>query len=112
ELGVFFQYAMGRELYNNSNEAFYRNGESQSNSLLRAYDLRWQEPGQITAFPRPIDGGTEELAASMSLSSSRYLEDASYIRFKQLSLNYRIPSKYVRKLKLSSVEVYAQATNL
>ncbi|SFB83165.1 TonB-linked outer membrane protein, SusC/RagA family [Parapedobacter composti] len=112
EFGIFFQYDMGRELYNNSNGPFYRNGETQSNSTARAYNLRWQEPGQITAFPRPIDGGREVLAESMSLASSRYLEDASYIRLKQLSLNYKVPGKYTDRLKLSNVEVYAQATNV
>src|SRR5690606_34829709 len=112
ELGVFFQYDMGRELYNNSNQVFYRNGETQANSALRAYELRWQEPGDISAFPRPIDGGIEELVASMSLASSRYLEDASYIRLKQISLSYRIPQKFMQRLKLSSAEVYAQATNV
>lgn len=112
ELGVFFQYDMGRELYNNSNTRFYRNGMTQSNSSQRAYDERWLAPGQITAFPRPIDGGTEELAASMDLASTRFLEDASYIRLKELSLGYKLPKGVINKYKVTSMELYARATNV
>lgn len=112
ELGIFFQYDMGRELYNQTNVVRYRNGETQANSSLRAYELRWQKPGDITAFPRPIDGGIEPLAASMSLASTRYLEDASYIRLKQISLNYRFPQSWLSKLRIHSASIYAQATNV
>lgn len=112
ELGVFFQYDMGRELYNQSNTRFYRNGMTQSNSSERAYGERWVMPGQITAFPRPIDGGSEELAASMDLASSRFLEDASYIRLKELSLGYKFPKKHLAKYKVNSLELYARATNV
>ena len=112
ELGVFFQYDMGRELYNSTNTWYYRMGKSQTNVTQRSYDLRWQQPGDITAFPRPIDGGIEELSVDHNLASTRFLEDASYIRLKQISLTYRIPQKFMDRLKLSSAEVYAQATNV
>ncbi|HLR00751.1 MAG TPA: TonB-dependent receptor [Sphingobacterium sp.] len=112
ELGVFFQYDMGRELYNNSNTRFYRNGMTQSNSSQRAYEERWLNPGQITVFPRPIDGGTEELAASMDLSSTRFLEDASYIRLKELSLGYKVPKNFLERYRVNSLEIYARATNV
>ena len=112
ELGVFFQYDMGRELYNQSNTRFYRNGMTQSNSAERPYLDRWQNPGEITVFPRPIDGGAEELAASMDLSSSRFLEDASYIRLKEIALGYKFPKKLLSKYSVNNLEVYARATNV
>lgn len=112
ELGVFFQYDMGRELYNSTNTRSYRNGETQTNSIVRAYELRWLEPGQITAFPRSIEGGAEELASSATMSSSRFLEDASYIRLKELSLTYKVPLKFINRYKLSNLEVYAKAVNV
>ncbi|MBL1407419.1 SusC/RagA family TonB-linked outer membrane protein [Sphingobacterium faecale] len=111
-LDIFFQYDMGRELYNETNTRLYRNGGVIANSALRAYDLRWQEPGQITAFPRPISGNTETLALSDLVASSRFLEDASYIRLKQVAISYKVPAKKLGKSKLNSLEVYLHALNL
>ncbi|WP_461534035.1 SusC/RagA family TonB-linked outer membrane protein [Sinomicrobium sp.] len=110
-LDIFFQYDMGRELYNSTNTRIYRNGSQQANSSLRAYEQTWREPGQITAFPRFIDGGIEELSQSHYRSSNRFLEDASYIRLKQVMLKYNLPKKYMIK-GLSSLSIYATATNL
>lgn len=112
ELGVFFQYDMGRELYNSTNTRWYEAGSLQQNSTQRAYDLRWTHPGQMTAFPRPIDGSAELLAKKANISSSRYLEDASYIRLKRMSLNYNLPKQFLQKFSLSSAKVYAEAVNL
>lgn len=112
ELNVFIQYDMGRELYNDTNSRLYRNGSLVHNSSLRAYEERWLNPGQVTAFPRPINGGIEPLSINSTGVSSRFLEDASYIRLKQVSLNYRFPAKVIEGWKLSRLEAYAQAVNL
>lgn len=111
DLNIFFQYDMGRELYNTTNVRLYYNGQAISNSSLHAYEEMWTSPGQITAFPRPINGGIEPLAVSASYASSRYLEDASYIRLKRVALNYRFPAKSISSLKLNSLELYANAVN-
>ncbi|NGM61301.1 SusC/RagA family TonB-linked outer membrane protein [Sphingobacterium sp. SGG-5] len=111
-LDIFFQYDMGRVLYNSTNRLMVRNGGVAANSALRAYDLRWQYPGQITAQPRPINGNTEDRAASDLLASNRFLEDASYIRLKQIALNYKVPAKVLGKSKLRSLEMYVHALNL
>ncbi|NGM60429.1 TonB-dependent receptor [Sphingobacterium sp. SGG-5] len=112
ELGIFFQYDMGRELYNQTNTYHYVNGNRQSNSLARVYDARWTTPGQMTTTPRPIDGATEVLAQPMDRHSSRFLEDASYIRLKELSLNYRVPTKYISRFNLRNVDFYVRAVNI
>lgn len=112
ELNVFFQYDMGRELYNSTNLRLYRNGEAVHNTSLRAYEQRWLTPGQVTAFPRPINGGVEPLSISHTSASSRFLEDASYIRLKQVGLSYKFAPKTISAWKMSRLEVYAQAVNL
>src|SRR5690606_15409804 len=111
-LDIFFQYDMGRVLYNSTNRLMVRNGGVAADSAFRAYDLRWQYPGQITAQPRPINGNTEDRAASDLLASNRFLEDASYIRLKQIALNYKVPAKVLGKSKLRSLEMYVHALNL
>ena len=45
-------------------------------------------------------------------SSSRYLEDASFIRLKSATLAYQLPASLSSKMNLSNVKVYAQGHNL
>ncbi|WP_182514235.1 TonB-dependent receptor [Rufibacter quisquiliarum] len=112
EVSALFQYDMGREYLNEQNRTWYRNGQGARNGLERIYLMRWTEPGQVTPVPRAINGGAETDGATHILSSSRFLEDASYIRFKQLAASYAIPARFLSKFKISSARVYAQAVNL
>ena len=113
-LNVFFQYDYGRELSNaGQNQFWYRNGQDARNGLERIYLARWTTPGQITTVPRPIDGGAETNGTShVTGVSSRFLEDASFIRLKQLSASYDLPISFLNRSKLRSARIYAQGVNL
>jgi TonB-linked SusC/RagA family outer membrane protein len=45
-------------------------------------------------------------------SQTRYLQDASYMRFKNLAIGYSIPEQWVRKIKLSQAQIYFSGENL
>ena len=111
-LDIFFTYDMGREYYNQANFGWYQNGNNVRNSLERVYLDRWTEPGQITAHPRPIQGLAEVNGDSQLRRSSRFLEDASFIRLRQVTLGYDINPKLLGRLGLTNAKVYAQAMNL
>ncbi|WP_221936594.1 SusC/RagA family TonB-linked outer membrane protein [Litoribacter populi] len=111
-LDIFFTYDMGREFYNQANVGWYRNGFNIRNSLARVYEDRWQEPGQVTAHPRPMQGGAEVNGDSYIRRSSRFLEDASFIRLKQVTLGYDISPQFLGRFGLTNARVYAQAMNL
>ncbi len=111
ELTVFFQYEYGRKAFNNQTGFLMENGGRIFNSLVDIYERRWTTPGQITDVPRPINGNAEVRGAS-HLSGSRTLEDASYIRLKQLTLAYNLPQGLIQKAKISRARVYAQVINL
>jgi len=44
--------------------------------------------------------------------SSRWIEDGSYIRLKNLALGYNLPEKWLSKIKASNLRIYASAMNL
>ena len=73
---------------------------------------RWTTPGQITSIPRAFDGYTEPGGFDPTNLSSRYVQKASYIRLKQITLSYRLPSKWVSKAGLQGVNVFVQGLNL
>ncbi|MET0298955.1 MAG: hypothetical protein ABW036_04310, partial [Flavitalea sp.] len=82
---------------------------------------RWQKPGDITDIPRlttysgnpTVNGGAaNNYGGSVASLSSRYLEDASFIRLRNVSLGYTFPSSVTQKLKLNTLRAYVQLTNL
>ena len=99
-----FSWVADRWMLNNDRYFDESNGRfasyNQSNRLLE----RWQKPGDVTDIPR--HGVYTEF-------DSRLLEDASFLRLKNLMLGYSIPEKAIRKTRVfSGIRVYAQAQNL
>ena len=43
---------------------------------------------------------------------SRFVEDGSFLRLKNVTLGYTLPSKLTKKAKISKVRVYASGQNL
>lgn len=110
-LEVFFQYDYGRRSFNSQTSFLAELAGRDFNALRSVYEQRWQKPGDITEVPRTINGNAETRGIS-SLSGSRTLEDASYLRLKQLRLNYVIPGLVGKKIGASNANVYIQAQNL
>ncbi len=110
-LDVFFQYDYGRRSPNSQTAFLSELAGREFNALRSVYDRRWQKPGDITEVPRTINGNVETRGVS-GLGGSRTLEDASYLRLKQLRLNYSVPVSIGKKIGASTASVYVQAQNL
>jgi TonB-linked SusC/RagA family outer membrane protein len=72
---------------------------------------RWQKPGDITDIPAAVYGGTNSAGTSTILPSSRFIENGSFVRLKNLSLSYQIRSSLLDKQGIK-VRVFATAQNL
>ncbi|WP_127846679.1 SusC/RagA family TonB-linked outer membrane protein [Psychroflexus aestuariivivens] len=67
----------------------------------------WQEPGDVTSMPGLQYGGLRGQAGD------RYLEDASFLRLRNLTIAYNVDSEILEKTKVfSGARVYVQGTNL
>jgi TonB-dependent starch-binding outer membrane protein SusC len=112
-LEIFFQFQGGNDEVLGDLFNLYNAGSSGNNQLLTSLN-RWQKPGDITNVPRPIEGfanrGQNQHFSDQFLT--QMISDASYIRLKQIRLSYEIPSKWLSKIKLQRVNVFAQAVNL
>ncbi len=112
-LSAFFHYDYGRELSNQGmHSRWFRNGGDNRNTLERIFTGRWKNPGDITSIPRPIDGNTEVRGRSHVSSSSRFLEDASFIRLKNVTMSYVLPKSWLNKIKMDHIKFYVQGENL
>ncbi|WP_316810990.1 SusC/RagA family TonB-linked outer membrane protein [Pedobacter heparinus] len=73
-----------------------------------AYMLkRWQQPGNISTVPK-----ASTISDIYYTSSSANFFDASYIRFKNLSIGYVLPEKISKQIKAGQVNIYLRAQNL
>ena len=80
------------------------NGRFASYNQSRRLLERWKQPGDITDIPR--HGEYTEF-------DSRLLEDASFLRLKNLMLSYNLPSELLSKTRvIRGLRLSAQAQNL
>lgn len=112
-LEVFFQYQLGADSFLGDMYNLAYNGSSTDNQLVSQMDY-WKEPGDITNVPAPWEGGVRDGYDQRfpTLAPSRYVADASYIRLKQITLGYDLPSSLLSKVGLRKVNVFVQAMNL
>ena len=104
-LSAQFSWMADRWVYNNDRLMDESNGlytsYNQSKRLL--YD-RWKKPGDVTDIPR--HGVTPQF-------DTHYLENASFLRLKNLMLSYNIPGKALAKTRFfDGARVFVQGQNL
>ncbi len=101
ELSFFFNYQLGHSLYNNQS-FFIENHNVPYNQSTVMLEM-WQEPGDLTNIPSP---------RYQRQFNSVDVEDASFLRLRNVTLGYRFPQELVSKAKLSSVRMFIQGQNL
>ncbi|MFB9056865.1 SusC/RagA family TonB-linked outer membrane protein [Mariniflexile ostreae] len=106
-LGVFFQFSYGNDIYSEINHQ--RNSVVRYNNLSTDALGRWRNQGDVTNFPKPI---SDDPLHSDSRIQSRWVEDGSYIKLKNVNIRYRFPNQMVNDWGFRKIEVYASALNL
>lgn len=71
---------------------------------------RWTEENPSTTMPRMYWGWND--SGKSSRTSSYYLQDASYLRVKNLSIGYTFPSSVINKINVNKLRVYFSGDNL
>ena len=107
-LNLQFFTSQGNQIYNNTSRITQSDGGftdvNQSVEQLK----RWQNPGDITDVPQRLKGGNNN---SHQLSS-RWLEDGSYVRLRDIVLSYNLSNKAFKKIGFHSVRMYIQGHNV
>lgn len=105
DLSIFFQFSYGNDVFHGSR--LYLESLQGGDNQLEAVTRRWQQPGDITDIPRATNDPVK--AAENKRISSRFIEDGSYLRLKNLTFGYTIQKdmKYISNLRF-----YFSAQNL
>lgn len=98
-LTVFLNYRLGQKIINTArmNAESMFGTDNQSTAVLR----RWRNEGDQTDIPRAL-----YKYGLNYLGSDRFVEDCSYVRLQTLSLSYNLPKKFVKKIGLTSANVF------
>lgn len=106
-LSFFFQGSQGNKLANFNNLDLL-NFTGENNVLAEGGLNRWTPENPGNKYPRALSAGSLDAGTF----SSAIVEDASYIRLKNITLSYNIGSTLLSRLKIQNLRVYASATNL
>jgi TonB-linked SusC/RagA family outer membrane protein len=105
KISTFFNFRYDYDIVNGTeiNTTRMYNFDNQSIAVLR----RWKKEGDETDIPRAMIGGGYNW-----LGSDRYVEDASFLRFRTLTVRYTFDNSVLSRLKLKTLSAYATAENL
>lgn len=110
DLSANFGYAYGNEIYHSARELFDSDGGYPTFNNMKLHDgwSRWEKPGDKATHPKPLNGGNNQAYKT----SSRYLEDGSYLKLRNVTLSYNLPQSLISKWQLKGVKVYVSGENL
>ncbi len=106
ELSVFLQFSYGNDIFNGTR--IYIESMKGSDNQTTAVLNRWRQPGDITDIPR----ATETDPNNNNRISSRFIEDGSYLRVKNLSLGYTLGPELATRLGVENAQIYITGENL
>lgn len=107
-LGINFQYQFGNEVINLTRKTVERMHDSTNQA--KSINSRWRKQGDVTDMPR-----AQRLAEWNQDASTRWVEDASYVRLKSVSLTYNFNKEMLKRFRLHGMEslsVYFTGFNL
>lgn len=95
--------SVGNDIYNASRIEMVGmyNGANQITDVLR----RWRVPGQVTDIPKA--GELDNLRAS-----TRWVEDGSYVKIKNITLSYDIVHPKLKKANIARIQPYITLDNM
>jgi TonB-linked SusC/RagA family outer membrane protein len=107
DLDLFFQGVGKRDLWMDS-RYFLTQYSNEWVGIAKAAMDYWSPENPDAYFPRPIISG----ASDVTSVQSRFLQNAAYIRLKQLTLGYTIPQGLTNKMGIERFRVFFSGSNL
>lgn len=100
-LNFMFSFVYGNNIFNSTRIYIETISlANQSTDILR----RWQQPGDITDVPKA--------SVYNQRISSRFVEDGSFIRLKNIKLSYALPVAVISRIGLSNLQFFVACKNL
>jgi TonB-linked SusC/RagA family outer membrane protein len=101
-------YMDGNYVYNFTRRFMDSDGHEPYYNLMEWKDgwTRWAKPGDVATHP------SIQNSALSTENSSRYLEEGSYLKIRNITLKYDLPKNIVKKMKLEGLAVSVSGDNV
>lgn len=123
---VVMDWAMGHVIDNGFKGQIMGSSRNNNNAIKDAMTNSWQSANDGTKYPKYTVQSDYDYqyrnhmrwdnqigsSESGSTNNSLYFSKGDYLAFREVSLSYMLPSTWVRKIRLSGVEVFAGAYNI
>jgi len=103
-----FYWSLGGKIYNSLMQQTMNDGSRYGLQLNKKVLESWQKPGDVTDVPQFIYRNTSQSNAL----SSRFLEDGSFLRLRNVNLTYNLPSNLLNKVGVNGASVFVNGDNI
>jgi outer membrane receptor protein involved in Fe transport len=106
DLNILFTWAVGQEVYRDD-----------AKFLEGGLDGNWNQTTKVLDAwtPENTDGTVQRLTwqpDNRNYNTTRYLEDASFLRLKDLTFGYNLPESWANRIKVKNARIYFKGQNL
>lgn len=110
QLSAFFTFVSGNKVYNSTRELMDNDGAYAQYNLMQLDKgwSRWEKPGDNATHPKYTLNGNN----NSHKPSSRFLEDGSYLRLRNVNLSYSLPQDWLQRMKIGSARISIGGDNL
>jgi len=105
-LEALLQFSYGAEIYDGGGVFKYANGRFRDNQHISQLNA-WEEPGDQTDVPE-----ARLFENNGAVESSRYLFDASYLRLKNVTLSYSLPTQLAQQASVNNARIFLTVQNV
>jgi len=108
-LHITGNFVYGNDVYNYPREKYDSDGAYLGYNMMKLKSSwnRWEEPGDVATHPKLIMNGNRD----SNKTSSRYLEDGSFLRIRNITLSYELPKKWLDNVKLRYFKLFVSCDN-
>ncbi|WP_202183042.1 TonB-dependent receptor [Chitinophaga solisilvae] len=110
QLSAFLSFVSGNKVYNGTRELMDSDGAYAGYNAMQLYKgwSRWEKPGDQATHPKWTNGSR----TNSNKPSSRYLEDGSYLRLRNVNLSYTFPKEWLNRMHLGNARISVGGDNL
>ena len=110
QLSAFLAFVSGNQVYNSTRELMDNDGAYYTYNMMELDNgwSRWQKPGDNATHPLFKIKGNK----NSHKPSSRFLEDGSYLRLRNVNLSYALPKAWLDRVHIGNARISIGGDNL
>jgi hypothetical protein len=109
QLGAFFEFKGGNYVMLIERRYLESDGNQMNNNQIKTALNYWKQPGDTGVNPKPLAGNSTN---SYNFNTTRFLQRGDYLRVKDVTLSYTLPSQLLSKASIAGLKLYLSAQNI